>query len=447
MQEINEVYLQKLKTDDIYNAFITVEKAENTEVQTLNSSLKGLPIAIKDNIMTKGIRTTNASRITETFVPTYDATIVRKLKQAGLVVVGKTNMDEFAMGSTNETSAFGPVHNPLLKGYVPGGSSGGSAAAVASGLVPLAIGTDTGGSIRQPAAFTGIYGMKPTYGRVSRYGITAFASSLDQAGPLTHNLSSNIELLKILIGEDPMDSTTSSHPNDIDMYVGQSIEGLKIGIVKEMVDPKIIDAEVLEAFEHTCDILRSLGAQVEEVSIPKTPYALTLYMILAYAEASSNLSRFDGIQYGPRITGDDVHSIFENTRKLFGREVKQRILTGTYVLSSENFESWFIQAQRVRTQLIQEFEKTFETYDVLVSPTTPTTAFPIGEEQDPIKAYSADILTIPANMTGIPALSVPCGRSKTTQLPVGFQIMAGAFEEKRIYQVADALQKAGAFEC
>lgn len=408
--------------------------------------LFGLPIGVKDNIVTEGLETTCASKILEGFNPIYDATVVRKLRDAGLITVGKINMDEFAMGSSNENSAYKKTKNPWNLQHVPGGSSGGSAAAVAAGEVPFALGSDTGGSIRQPAAFCGVVGMKPTYGRVSRFGLVAFASSLDQIGPITRTVEDNALLLEAISGVDEMDSTSANvEVPKFSEAIGKSIKGLRIGVPKEYMGEGVseeVRASVLEALK----VLEAQGAVWEEVSLPHSEYALATYYLLSSSEASSNLARFDGIRYGYRAEeAKNLLELYKLTRAQgFGDEVKRRIMLGTYSLSAGSYDAYYLKAQKVRTLIKQDFETVFENYDVIVGPTTPTPAFKVGEKvDDPLTMYANDILTIPVNLAGVPGISIPCGFADG--LPLGLQIIGKHFDESTIYQVASAYESATEF--
>jgi aspartyl-tRNA(Asn)/glutamyl-tRNA(Gln) amidotransferase subunit A len=399
--------------------------------------LEGIPIAVKDNICVLGGKTTCASKILNNYIAPYDATVVTKLNTAGLIITGKTNMDEFAMGSSTENSAYQKTHNPRDLTTVPGGSSGGSAAAVAADEAILALGSDTGGSIRQPASFCGIVGMKPTYGRISRYGLVAFASSLDQIGPLTKDVTDSALLLNLLCGKDEKDSTSVDLPvPDFTAGLSKDIKGMKIGVPKELmgegVDPGV-RAKVIEAL----DALKKLGASWEEISLPSFKYALSTYYIIAPAEASANLSRYDGVKYGFRSAkAPDLRQMYFNTRSEgFGMEVKRRILIGTYVLSSGYYDAYYIKAQKVRTLILKDFQEAFKKYDVIISPTAPTTAFKIGSKvNDPLQMYLSDIATIPVNLAGLPAISLPCG--DINGLPVGLQIIGKPFAEETVLQAA-----------
>lgn len=403
--------------------------------------LFGLPIGVKDNIVTEGLETTCASKILEGFNPIYDATVVQKLRDAGMITVGKVNMDEFAMGSANENSSIKPVRNPWNFNHVPGGSSGGSAAAVAAGEVPFTLGSDTGGSIRQPAAYCGVVGMKPTYGRVSRYGLVAFASSLDQIGPITRNVRDNALLLEAISGVDANDSTSANvEVPDFAAQLTGDIKGLKVAVPKEYLGEGV-SAGVKAQVQAAIDKLKELGATVDEVSLPHSKYALAAYYILSSSEASSNLSRFDGIRYGFRAEADNLEDLYLQTRAQgFGDEVKRRIMLGTYSLSAGTYDAYYKKAQQVRTLIKQDFDEVFKSYDVIVGPTTPTTAFKLGENiEDPMTVYANDILTVPINLAGVPAISIPCGFDG--DLPVGLQIIGNYFEEGTVYRVADAFER------
>lgn len=403
--------------------------------------LFGLPIGVKDNIVTEGLETTCASKILEGFNPIYDATVVQKLRDAGMITIGKVNMDEFAMGSANENSSIKPVHNPWNFNHVPGGSSGGSAAAVAAGEVPFTLGSDTGGSIRQPAAYCGVVGMKPTYGRVSRYGLVAFASSLDQIGPITRNVRDNALLLEAISGVDANDSTSANvEVPDFAAQLTGDIKGIKVAVPKEYLGEGV-SAGVKAQVQAAIDKLKELGATVDEVSLPHSKYALAAYYILSSSEASSNLSRFDGIRYGFRAEADNLEDLYLQTRAQgFGDEVKRRIMLGTYSLSAGTYDAYYKKAQQVRTLIKQDFDEVFKSYDVIVGPTTPTTAFKLGENiEDPMTVYANDILTVPINLAGVPAISIPCGFDG--DLPVGLQIIGNYFEEGTVYRVADAFER------
>lgn len=428
------------------NALKQADELEATPFEE-RGPLFGLPIGVKDNIVTEGIETTASSKILEGFNPIYDATVVRKLREAGMITVGKINMDEFAMGSSTENSAYKKTKNPWNLAHVPGGSSGGSAAAVAAGEVPFALGSDTGGSIRQPAAFCGVVGMKPTYGRVSRFGLIAFASSLDQIGPITRTVEDNALLLEAISGVDEMDSTSANvEVPKFSEAIGKSIKGLRIGVPKEYMGEGVseeVRASVLEALK----VLEAQGAVWEEVSLPHSEYALATYYLLSSSEASSNLARFDGIRYGYRAEeAKNLLELYKMTRAQgFGDEVKRRIMLGTYSLSAGSYDAYYLKAQKVRTLIKQDFENVFENYDVIVGPTTPTPAFKVGEKvDDPLTMYVNDILTIPVNLAGVPGISIPCGFA-ADGLPLGLQIIGKHFDEATIYQVASAYESATEF--
>jgi len=415
------------------------------------SDFCAIPIAIKDNICTKGITTTCASKILSNYIPVYDATVIKRLKAAGYILSGKANMDEFAMGSSNENSYFGPVKNPWDLERVPGGSSGGPAASVAAGTAICSLGSDTGGSIRQPASLCGVVGLKPTYGLVSRYGLIAFASSLDQIGPFTRDVEDSARLLNVICGWDENDSTSigsaEAGSQDYTKYLGCSIKGLKIGVPKELM-VKEVDGEVRQKVNEALALAESAGAIVEEISLPSLEYALSVYYIIAPSEASSNLSRFDGVRYGYRNRdAATLRQMYKKSRAQgFGPEVKRRIMIGTYSLSAGYYDAYYEKAQRVRTLIINDFNNAFKKYDVLISPTSPSTAFRIGEKAgDPLKMYMSDICTIPVNLAGIPAISIPAGLS-SEGLPVGLQIIADTLREDNIFRMAHALEEAIGFD-
>jgi aspartyl-tRNA(Asn)/glutamyl-tRNA(Gln) amidotransferase subunit A len=410
------------------------------------------PIAVKDIFTTAGVPTTAGSRILEGYRPPYTSTAVRKLIEAGAPVLGKTNMDEFAMGSSNENSAYGSVLNPWDRERVPGGSSGGSAAVVAGGLAPWSIGTDTGGSIRQPAAFCGIVGLKPTYGAISRYGMIAFASSLDQCGPLTRTVSDAALLLGILQGRDPLDSTSVGLEGGVSLPDREDLSGLRFGVPSELAGDDL-DAGVREVFEATLKKIEELGGEVAEVSLPSSEHGISAYYVIAPAEASSNLARYDGVRYGMRAGGDgDLVEMYETTRSEgFGPEVKRRIMLGTYALSSGYYEAYYGQAQKVRTRIAQDFDGAFGEVDFVVTPTAPSVAFKLGEKSDdPLAMYLNDFFTVPMSLAGIPAISIPAGLAAPEgggpQLPVGFQIAAPAFAEQRLLDAAYALEQGIGFD-
>jgi aspartyl-tRNA(Asn)/glutamyl-tRNA(Gln) amidotransferase subunit A len=427
------------------------------------SALGGIPLAVKDLFCTEGVPSQSGSRILEGYEPPYTATVVRKLQAAGASLLGKTNQDEFAMGSSNENSAYGPVLNPWDRTRVPGGSSGGSAAAVAAGLAPWALGTDTGGSIRQPAALCGIVGLKPTYGSVSRYGMIAFASSLDQAGPLTRDVTDAALLLGHMVGRDPCDATSLRFPHEIELPSAERLDGIRLGVPAELtggavgaggardgmgVEGEGIEAGVLASFRAALEHAVELGAEiVESVSLPHAPHALSAYYVLAPAEASSNLARFDGVRYGLRAEGaEDLLEMYEQTRHDgFGAEVKRRIMLGTYVLSAGYYDAYYGRAQRVRTKIVEDFTRAFERVDFIVTPTAPSVAFELGAKtSDPLQMYLNDYCTVPMSLAGIPAISMPCGLSDG--LPVGLQLAGPAFSENGLLAAAYALERELAFD-
>jgi aspartyl-tRNA(Asn)/glutamyl-tRNA(Gln) amidotransferase subunit A len=406
----------------------------------------GLPIALKDVIGTKGIETTAGSRILAGYVPVYDSTVAARCKQHGFRTLGKTNTDEFAMGSSTENSAYGPSRNPWDPSRVPGGSGGGSAAAVAAGLAPWALGSDTGGSIKQPAALCGNVGLRPTYGTVSRYGIVAFASSLDQVGPVAKTVRDCALLYSAIAGRDPADSTTVDVPS-VQLPEAEDLKGLRIGVPVEMRDAPGIDPGVADAVDRALELCRELGAEVEECSLPRSvEYGLPCYYLIAPAEASSNLARYDGVRYGFRAAGDDLTEVYERTRdEGFGDEPKRRIMLGTYALSAGYYEAYYGKAQQVRTVIIREHAAAFERFDLIVSATSPTVAFPVGDRaDDPLAMYASDLLTIPSCMAGLPGLSIPCGLSEG--LPVGLQLVGPQLAENMLFRAGHALERALAFD-
>jgi aspartyl-tRNA(Asn)/glutamyl-tRNA(Gln) amidotransferase subunit A len=458
---ITEAYLDRIAADDeTLGSYLHVapeaalERAAVIDAAgTAGTGLAGIPIALKDVVVTRGIPTTSGSKILEGWTPPYDATVAARLKDAGTVLLGKTNMDEFAMGSSTENSAYRITRNPWDPERIPGGSSGGSSAAVAGGLAPWAIGTDTGGSIRQPAALTGLVGHKPTYGSVSRYGLIAFSSSLDQAGPMARTVLDAALLHEAIGGHDPLDSTSIDAPLPVlaeaaRRGAGGDLSGLKVGVVRELGGEGHTDGYepgVLARFAEAVALLESMGAEVREVSAPAFDLALSAYYLIAPSEASSNLARFDGVRFGLRVGDDGSHDLDEvmalTREQGFGPEVKRRIILGTYALSSGYYEAYYGQAQKVRTLISRDFSAAYADVDVLVSPTTPTVAFPLGSRvDDPIAMYAADLCTLPASLAGVPAISVPVGLSDG--LPVGFQIMAPALADDRCYRVAAALEAA-----
>ncbi len=408
-------------------------------------ALAGVPVALKDNMCTRGVPTTCSSRILDGWKPPYDATVVTRLRDAGAIVIGKTNLDEFAMGSSTENSAFGPTRNPHCVDRVPGGSSGGSAAAVAADFAPLALGSDTGGSIRQPAALCGVVGMKPTYGAVSRYGLVAFASSLDQIGPFAADVTDAALLLEAIWGHDPMDSTSIAAPADSILDgLDRGVDGLRIGIVEELTDIDGISPEVRDAVERAARALEAAGASVERVSVPATIYGLDAYYLIAPAEASSNLARYDGVRYGLRVDAHDVQTMNARTRGAgFGAEVKRRIMLGTYALSAGYYDAYYGQAQRVRTLIIRDFLRAYERFDVLLSPTSPTVAFELGARTaDPLSMYLSDVCTIPTNLAGHCAITVPFGVDSEHGLPIGVQVLGRELADALIFRVARAIEAA-----
>ena len=407
----------------------------------------GIPLALKDVLSTRGVTTTCGSKILETYVPPYDCTPWDRLKADGGVLLGKTNCDEFAMGSSNENSAFGPVHNPWDLEMVPGGSSGGSAAAVAAGEAVWALGTDTGGSVRQPASLSGVVGLKPTYGLISRYGLIAFASSLDTVGTFTRSVRDAAVLLSAIAGKDPMDATSLDEPRrDYTAGLEEEISGLRVGVVKEAFGEGV-EPGVRESVQHALNELSDLGAEVGEASLPHAEYALAAYYLIAPSEASSNLARYDGVRYGLRVDGSDSVEMMTKTRGAgFGPEVKRRIMLGTYALSAGYYEAYYAQAQKVRTLIIRDYDAAFSSFDVLVSPTSPTTAFPIGAKvDDPLAMYLNDVFTIPANLSGVPAISIPSGLD-AAGLPVGVQLTAPVLSEPLLLRAASALEAALGFD-
>jgi aspartyl-tRNA(Asn)/glutamyl-tRNA(Gln) amidotransferase subunit A len=449
-----EQFYTRIKADDPeIHAYLTLSKdrafAQANHIDGLVSKgaplppLAGVPIGIKDVMVIKGVCTTAGSKILENFIPPYDCTAVARLEAAGAIVLGKMNCDEFAMGSSNENSAYGPVRNPRDKSRVPGGSSGGSAAAVAAGTAVAALGSDTGGSIRQPASFCGVVGLMPTYGRVSRYGLIAFASSLDHIGPLTKTVKDAAILLRIIAGRDPLDSTSADVPvPDYEADLAKPVSGLKIGVPKEYFGEGL-DDEVRAAVEAGIAKLRSAGCEIVPISLPHTAYAIPAYYVIATAEASANLARFDGVRYGYRAKG--VRTLSDMYRKsrdeAFGAEVKRRIMLGTYALSSGYYDAYYLKAQRVRTLLTRDFEQAFQKVDAIVTPTAPTPAFKIGEKSDdPLSMYLADIYTVTADLAGVPGISVPCGKT-ASGLPIGLQVLGRHFDESTVLRVAAAVEQ------
>src|SRR5689334_17868015 len=408
--------------------------------------LAGVPLAIKDVIVTKGVRTTCGSRMLEKYIPPYDATAVARIEQAGGVILGKTNCDEFAMGSSNENSAYGPVRNPLAPDRVSGGSSGGSAAAVAQGTAVLALGSDTGGSVRQPASFCGVVGVTPTYGRVSRYGLTAFASSLDHIGPFARSVADAALLLQVIAGRDELDSTSAFAPvPDYRSQLTGNVKGTKIGLPREYFEN--LSSETGDLVMRGVDLLKKLGCEVREIQLPATKYAVACYYVIATAEASSNLARYDGVRYTSRPAAETLSDMYRSTRGAgFGAECKRRIMLGTYVLSAGYYDAYYLKAQKVRTLIADDFRKAFTDVDAIVAPVSPFPAFKIGEKiDDPMEMYLSDIYTITGDLAGIPCMSVPCGKTREG-LPVGMQILTRHFDEPGMFRLADAFENAGGFD-
>ncbi len=444
-----EEAFQNIESHKEYNAYITLNKeealkeAKSLENEEVDNILFGLPIAIKDNIITKDLRTTCASHILDNFIPIYDATVVEKLKEKHMIIIGKTNMDEFAMGSSSRTSYFGAPKNPWNKNKISGGSSGGSATTIAARDLLFALGSDTGGSIRQPASYTGIVGMKPTYGRISRYGLVAFASSLDQIGPMTKNVYLNAVLLNALVGKDEKDLTSASiEEEDFTRLIGKDIKNMKIAIPNYFMSD-IVSSEIRDKVKEVAKLLESKGASVSYLDIKYLENAMTLYQIIAMSEASSNLARFDGIRYGhSKENPKDIMDLYYGTRSEgFGEEVKRRIMVGSYLLSGENAKIYYNKALSIRDDMRKELQKVFEEYDLIIGPTTTTTAYNLDEAMDdPRKSFMDDVLVIPVNMAGLPGLSLPIGFAKDN-MPIGMQIIGNSFEEAKIYQLASILEK------
>ncbi|MDR7553987.1 MAG: Asp-tRNA(Asn)/Glu-tRNA(Gln) amidotransferase subunit GatA [Armatimonadota bacterium] len=452
--QVVEVALDRIaRLDPLLHAFLTVDAdgarraaaawdARIADGADALPPLAGVPVAIKDNICTRGIPTTCASRILEGWVPPYDATVVARLRDAGAIVLGKTNLDEFAMGSSTEHSAFGPTRNPWDPTRVPGGSSGGSAAAVAAGMVPLALGSDTGGSVRLPAGFCGVVGLKPTYGRVSRYGLVAFASSLDQIGPIARDVADCALLLGVLAGHDPADATSADVPTpDYLAALGEDAAGLRLGVPREAFGEGVAPA-VADALREALRVFANLGCDVAEISLPTIDAALPAYYILAPAEASSNLARYDGVRYGLRVPGEDLAAMVAQTRRQgFGAEVQRRIMLGTYALSAGYYEAFYLKAQRARTLVARDFARAFERVDLVVLPVAPTPAFRLGEKaDDPLQMYLSDIFTISVNLAGLPGLALPCGMADG--LPIGLQLVGRAFDEVTLLRAGYAYEQA-----
>lgn len=451
--ELTQAYLNRIDAlDQKIGSYLTLcpetalKQAQEADEHIQNGTAKaltGLPLAPKDIYLTKGLRTTCASKILENFIPEYNATVIQNCLDAGAVILGKTNLDEFAMGSSTENSALGVTKNPWDLTRTPGGSSGGSAACVASDLCVASLGTDTGGSIRQPAAFCSIVGLKPTYGRVSRYGTIAFASSLDQMGPMTKDVRDSALLMNVMAGHDPHDSTSLNYPvPDYTQALNQSVKGLKIGVPKEFFQDGVHD-DVKNAVMKALQTYKDLGCEIVDVSLPNTPYAVATYYIIAPAEASSNLARYDGVRFGRRESGSTLIDMYNNTRGTgFGKEVKRRIMIGTYVLSSGYYDAYYIKAQKARTIIRNDFLEAFKKVDVILGPVTPTTAFKMGEKAgDPLQMYLNDILTISLNLAGLPGMSLPCGFDQNG-LPIGLQLLGKAFDESTLLKVAHAFEQA-----
>jgi aspartyl-tRNA(Asn)/glutamyl-tRNA(Gln) amidotransferase subunit A len=437
--------------DPILHAFLLVDAERAiTRARALDAAgtpagpLHGVPVALKDNIAVRGMRTTAGSRVLENYVSPFDATVVQKLEQAGAVVVGKTVCDEFAMGSSTEHCAFGPSRNPWATDRIPGGSSGGSAVAVAAGMTPLALGSDTGGSIRQPAALCGIVGLKPTYGRVSRYGLVAFASSLDQIGPFSRSVADAALTMDVLSGADPRDSTAADQQVPaFSRSLSDNARGLRVGVPRHLL-AEGLDDEVRARFEESLAMLENVGASIRTIELPNSPHAIPVYYLVGTAEASSNLARYDGVRYGIRATDtSSLGDMYDRTRSAgFGAEVKRRIMLGTYVLSAGYYDAYYLKAQQVRTLIRRDFERAFEDVDVVATPTSPTPAFPIGERiDDPLQMYLADVFTVSAPLAGLPAISVPCGLTGN-RLPIGLQFTGRAWDESTLFRIAAAYERA-----
>lgn len=458
--ELTKEYLNKMESCRELNAYVleTPEKAleqakaaDEKYKNGTNGALEGIPLGIKDLFCTRGIRTTACSHILDGFVPPYESTVTQKLLDAGAVFLGKLNMDEFAMGGSNETSFYGPAVNPWSKDkkLVAGGSSGGSAAAVAANICAAATGTDTGGSIRQPSAFCGVTGIKPTYGRCSRYGIIAFASSLDQAGPIAKDVRDCAVMLKNMAGHDVRDSTSAkAEVPDFEKFIGMDVRGMKIGIPAEY-RPDGLNAEIAAVWDRGIEMLKARGADIVDISLPHTKYALATYYIIAPAEASSNLARYDGLRYGLRVPGEHLDNMYINSRtEGFGKEVKRRIMIGTYVLSAGYYDAYYLKAQKVRRLIRDDFVKAFEKCDVILTPTAPTPAFPIGDKsmlENPINMYLNDVFTVSVSLAGLPAMSLPAGLS-AEGLPLGLQVIGKAFDEGFVFKTASALEEDIKFE-
>ena len=454
-ETVEAVFAQIEKTEKEYHCYITLEKEkalkravmiqEQIDAGNLTGPLAGVPVAVKDNLCTEGIRTTCGSKMLENFIPTYSCEAIKRLEEAGCIIIGKTNMDEFAMGSTTETSYFGATQNPVAKGHVPGGSSGGSAAAVAAKECFASLGSDTGGSVRQPAAHCGVVGMKPTYGTVSRYGLIAYASSLDQIGTVGKNVTDCVTLLATISGYDVKDSTSVKRDDtDFTKALVEDVKGMKIGIPRDFF-AEGLDSQVKEAVLLAGDVLASKGAIIEWFDINLAEYLIPAYYTIACAEASSNLERYDGMKYGYRENADDLHTMYKKTRSVgFGTETKRRIMLGSFVLSADMYDAYYLKALKVRALLKKSFEKAFSKYDVILGPVAPTTAPKLGESlSDPLKMYLSDIYTVSANLAGFPAISIPCGQDDLG-LPIGLQLMANCFEEDKLIRAAYTYEKSAA---
>jgi aspartyl-tRNA(Asn)/glutamyl-tRNA(Gln) amidotransferase subunit A len=448
-QEICRRALDRIAAaDPALHAFLHVDEqralaraAQLDQARPADAPLLGVPIALKDNICTEGVRTTAGSRVLEHYVPPYSAAVVERLERAGAVVIGKTNCDEFAMGSSTEHSAFGPTRNPWATDRIPGGSSGGSAVAVASGMVPLSLGSETGGSIRQPAALCGVIGLKPTYGRVSRHGLIAFGSSLDQIGPFARSARDMAALFEVIAGSDPRDATSAADPvPDYTAGLTGDVAGLRIGVPRELLTEGV-EPGIRGAFDAALEHLRQAGATLTDIALPHASLAIPVYYLVANAEASSNLARFDGVRYGTRADASTVSDLYYKTRARFGAETKRRIMIGTFVLSAGYYDAYYVKAQKVRALIRKDYDTAFATVDVVALPTTPTTAFKIGERtEDPLQMYLSDVFTAAANLAGLPAISIPCGLT-SDRLPVGLQLTARPFAEATLLRAADAFER------
>ena len=447
--DLVEEAFERIESNKELNAYITlnkeaaIERAKELEAKEVDNILFGIPIAVKDNIITKGLKTTCASHMLDNFIPIYNATVVEKINDKNMIIIGKTNMDEFAMGSSSRTSYFGAPHNPWNTNKISGGSSGGSATTIAAGDVMFALGSDTGGSIRQPASYTGIVGMKPTYGRISRFGLVAFASSLDQIGPMTKNVYNNAVLLNAIVGKDEKDLTSASKKEeDFTRLIGEDIKGMKIGVPNFYMSD-IVNDEIRNKVKETIKLLEKKGAKVEYIDIKYVDNAVTLYQIIAMGEASSNLARYDGIKFGhSEENPENIEDLYLSSRaEGFGEEVKRRIMVGSYLLSGENAKVYYNKALSIRDDMKTEFEKAFEKYDLLIGPTTTTTAYNLDDPMDdPRKTFMDDVLVIPVNMAGLPGLNLPIGFD-SNNMPIGMQIIGNSFEEAKIYKLASAIEK------